>query len=164
MSGPAIRTWLQQQGLTHVEDPSNTDEGLTRNRIRARLLPVLEQVFPQFRDTFTRSAQHAAQAQGVLQAVAVQDLAQVIVADSGVSLAALRAIPVARQANLLRHWLRTMHGVSPSAAQLGELQAQIAACTTRAHQIHIKVAGGFVVRQGAHLSWYNGRPDPTLTG
>jgi len=164
VSGLAIRTWLQQQGVIHVEDPSNTDEGLTRNRIRARLLPVLAQVFPQFRDTFTRSARHAAQAQWVLDAVGAQDLSQSGVADMALSLAALQAIPMARQANLLRHWLRSMHGVNASAAQLGELQAQIAACTTRGHQIRIKVAGGFVVRKGPHLSWYNGPPDPTLTG
>ena len=164
VSGPAIRTWLQQQGVIHIEDPSNTDEGLTRNRIRARLLSVLDQEFPQFRDTFTRSARHAAQAQEILDAVAAQDLALVAVVHAGLSIAALQAVPPARQANLLRHWLRTVFGVGASAAQLGELQAQIAACTTRGHQIRIKVAGGFVVRKGPHLSWYNGRPDPTLTG
>ncbi len=164
VSGSAIRTWLQEQGVAHVEDPSNTDEGLTRNRIRARLLPVLAQVFPQFRDTFSRSARHAAQAQVVLDAVAAQDLVQVGGADAGLPLAALQAVPHARQANLLRHWLRSVHGVNASAAQLGELQDQIAACTTRGHQIRIKVASGFVVRKGPHLSWYNGPPDPTLTG
>lgn len=164
VSGASIRTWLQEQGVAHVEDPTNTDEGLTRNRIRARLLPVLDQVFPQFRDTFTRSARHAAQAQLVLDAVAAQDLAQVGATEATLSLAALQAIPVARQANLLRHWLRSAHGVSASAAQLSELQTQVAACTTRGHQIRIKVASGFVVRKGPHLSWYNGRPDPALTG
>jgi len=164
VSNSAIRTWLQEQGVAHIEDPSNTDEGLTRNRIRARLLPVLEQVFPQFRDTFTRSARHAAQAQKVLDAVAAQDMAQMGVAHAGLSINALQAVPTARQANLLRHWLRTVHGVSASAAQLDELQAQIAACTTRGHQIRIKVASGFVVRKGPQLSWYNGQPDPTLTG
>lgn len=164
VSGPAIRAWLQEQGVVHVEDPSNSDEGLTRNRIRARLLPVLAQVFPQFRDTFSRSARHAAQAQWVLDDLAAQDLVQVGVADTGLALAALQALPTARQANLLRHWLRTVHGVNASAAQLGELQAQIAACTTRGHQIRIKVASGFVVRKGLYLSWYNGQPDPTLTG
>ena len=30
--------------------------------------------------------------------------------------------------------------------------------------ITLVIAGGFVVRKGPHLSWYNGRPDPTLTG
>ncbi len=164
VSGHAIRAWLQAQGIVHVEDPSNSDEGLTRNRIRARLLPVLAQVFPQFRDTFTRSTRHAAQAQEILDAVAADDLAHLGGTPARLSIAALQAVPAARQANLLRHWLRTVFGVSASAAQLSELQAQIVACTTRGHQIRIKVASGFVVRQGPHLSWYNGPPDPTLTG
>ncbi len=164
VSGSSIRTWLQDRQVVHVEDPSNTDEGLTRNRIRARLLPALAQVFPQFRDTFSRSSRHAAQAQRVLDVVAADDLAQVTVADKGLSITALQGVPTARQANLLRHWLRAVHGVSASTAQLVELQAQIAACTTRGHQIRIKVASGFVVRQGPHLSWYNVLPDPTLTG
>ncbi len=165
VSGAAIRAWLQAQGVAHIEDPTNTDQGLTRNRIRARLLPVLEQVFPQFRDTFARSARHAAQAQQLLDLVAAEDLALVTAAaQAGLVIERLRAMPGARQANLLRHWLRTAHGVAASAAQLRELQDQLVACSTRGHQIRIKVATGFVIRRGANLSWYNGRPDPTLTG
>lgn len=163
VSAASIRAWLKAQGVAHVDDPTNADEGLTRNRIRARLLPALELAFPQFRETFARSARHAAQAQQLLDAVAAEDLVRVAV-DAGVSIAALQAMDGARQANVLRHWLRQAHGVAASAAQLRELQEQIGACTTRGHQISIKVAGGFVVRTGAHLSWYNGRPDPTLTG
>ena len=163
VSAASIRTWLKAQGVAHVDDPTNADEALTRNRIRSRLLPALELAFPQFRETFSRSARHAAQALQLLDALAAEDLLRVKTA-AGVSIAALQAMDGARQANLLRHWLRLAHGVSASAAQLRELQQQISACTTRGHQIRIKVAGGFVVRSAADLSWYNGRPDSTLTG
>jgi tRNA(Ile)-lysidine synthase len=54
-----IRNWLIERQYTWVEDPSNADEKFTRNRIRARLLPALEATFPQFRETFARSAEHA---------------------------------------------------------------------------------------------------------
>jgi tRNA(Ile)-lysidine synthase len=163
VSAAAIRAWLQAQDERHVEDPTNADEGLTRNRIRARLLPALEQVFPQFRDTFARSARHAAQAQQLLDAIAAEDLAR-MVTDGGLPIAALQMLDDARQANLLRHWLRQVHGAAASAAQMRELQDQIRACTTRGHRIRIKVGAGFVERQRARLCWYNGRPDPTLTG
>jgi tRNA(Ile)-lysidine synthase TilS/MesJ len=53
-----------------VEDPTNQDEQFTRNRIRAQLLPALDRAFPQFRDTFARSAAHAAEAQEILDEVA----------------------------------------------------------------------------------------------
>ncbi|WP_294771612.1 tRNA lysidine(34) synthetase TilS [uncultured Rhodoferax sp.] len=155
VAGKDIRAWLQQQGVVWVEDPSNRDTRFTRNRIRKDLLPVLEQAFPQFRDTFARSAGHAAQAQALLEALAGEDLAMVCRAEDGLPrIKSLQAFAQARQANVLRHWLDTAYGVIPSAAQLGELQSQIAACTTRGHRIHIKVAQGFVERRGAVLAWY----------
>lgn len=150
--GAELRHWLLQRGVTYITDPSNADEQFTRNRIRARLLPVLEAVFPQFRDTFARSAAHAAEAQVLLGEVAAQDLAQVGVPPV---IARLQALSRARQANVLRHWLRSSFGAIPSAAQLHELLDQVAACTTRGHQIHLKVGAGFVARQGMVLNWYN---------
>lgn len=154
LSVPAsdIRTWLESRGADWVLDPSNADEQFTRNRIRARLLPALQASFPQFRSTFARSAAHAAQAQVVLQEVAAQDLELV---GSPPQIAALQQLSQARQANLLRHWLKTAHAVVPSAAQLAELLHQIACCTTRGHKIQMKVGSGFVQRRGADLHWYN---------
>ena len=147
-----VRLWLQDQSIDWVEDPTNTDERYTRNRIRAQLLPVLEKVFPQFRDTFARSSAHAAQAQQLLQAQAQVDLEQVGVPPS---IKLLQALPVERQAQAIRQWLLVHHRATPTAAQLAELLRQIGRCTTRGHQIHIKVGCGFVVRELGQLGWYN---------
>lgn len=155
VSAVDIRAWLAEHGASFVEDPTNTDQRFTRNRIRAQLLPALEAVFPQFRDTLARSAANAAQAQGLLNEMAAADLLTVCRADDGLpTVKALQALATARQANALRHWLATAYSVIPSAAQLAELQQQIAACTTRGHHIHIKVAQGFVERRGPVLAWY----------
>ena len=78
VGGAALRRWLQAQNLPFVEDPTNVDPAFTRNRIRAELLPPLEAAFPQFRDTFARSAAHIAQAQGLLEEVAQADLLRVM--------------------------------------------------------------------------------------
>jgi tRNA(Ile)-lysidine synthase len=145
-----IRAWLSAQGISWIEDPSNADEQFTRNRIRARLLPALEGAFAQYRDTFARSARHAAQAQMLLEEVAAQDLAAIGVPPS---IQALRAMSRARSANLLRHWLKSVHGQQASAAQLDELLNQIAACSTRGHDIQVKAGTGFVRRQGGHLAF-----------
>lgn len=162
VSGSDIRRWLAAQQVTFVEDPSNTDERFTRNRIRARVLPVLELAFPQFRDTFARSAAHAAQAQSVLDEVAAQDLlAAVKLGGSDPAIKSLQILSLPRQANLLRYWLRNSYGVIASTAQLQELQAQIACCVTRGHRIHIKVGQGFVKRSAAVVTWYN--PQVLLT-
>lgn len=149
-----IRLWLAARGLQPgrdwVEDPSNANERFTRNRIRARLLPVLDEVFPQFRETFARSARHAAHAQALLTQIATEDLARIGLPPK---IAELQALGAERQANALRHWLRTGYGVAPSTAQLQELQSQIAACTTRGHSIDMKVASGFLRRQGQVLEF-----------
>ena len=148
--GAVVREWLLGQGLTWVEDPSNTDEKFTRNRIRSQVLPALAQALPAFRETFARSAAHAAQAQEVLNEVAAQDLSLVGVPPQ---IPAVQQLSRARQALVLRHWLRLHHASTPSAAQLDELLDQIAACRTRGHRLHLKVGQGFLQRQGLHLGW-----------
>lgn len=151
-----IRRWLADHGQTFVEDPTNADVRFTRNRIRATVLPALQAAFPQCRETFARSASHAAQAQQVLDEVAVQDCLQVCrVTDGLPRIRSLQGFSRARQANILRYWLKSLWQAIPSAAQLNELQDQLTACTTRGHRIHIKVGSGFVRRTGDVLSWYN---------
>ncbi len=156
VGSPDIRHWLVQRGSKFIEDPTNVDERFTRNRIRARLLPVLEIAFPHFRDTFGRSAAHAAQAQTLLNEVAEQDCLQVCGPhDKGLRIQALQLLSRVRQANVLRYWLKNSFQVVPSTAQLSELLGQLTACTTRGHRIHIKIAHGFALRSGDLLTWYN---------
>lgn len=152
VSGRDIRDWLRARGAVFVEDPSNVDERFTRNRIRARLMPALQACFPQFRDTFARSSRHAAQAQALLHEVAAEDLARI---GAPPEIKALQALSPPRLANVLRHWLLGAHQVTPTSAQLDALMAQIAACRTRGHQLHLKVGQGFCVRRGKVLDWYN---------
>lgn len=152
VSAADIRAWLKARDITWVEDPTNTDLAYTRNRIRAQLLPVLDQVFPQFRDTFARSSAHAAQAKQLQQELAQADLQSVGVPPN---IKALQQLSAQRQANVLRYWLLQYHQTTPSTAQLQELLKLIAACRTRGHHIHLKVGYGFAVRKGANLGWYN---------
>ena len=154
--GTAIRDWLRARGERWIEDPTNTDERFTRNRIRARLLPALEATFPQFRATFARSAAHAAQAQALLRELAAQDLAAV---GTPPRIAALQALSPARQTNVLRHWLAQQGGAA-STAQMHAVLAQIAACTTRGHRIALKVGAGTLRRQGEVLAWQKNAVHP----
>ena len=155
VAGQDIRDWLQRRGIPFCEDPTNTDVRFTRNRIRAELMPVLQAVFPQLLDTFSRSARHAAQGQELLEALAVQDWALVVRETGQPTVKALQRLGTSRQANVLRHWLKSSFGVIPSTAQLQELQSQLRACVTRGHRIHIKVGQGFVQNKGLVLTWYN---------
>lgn len=146
----ALRDWLLAVDEGFVEDPTNADERFTRNRIRARLLPAWAETFPGFREAMARSARHAAQAQKLLDQLADIDMAAV---ETPPRIQALQALPGDRQANALRRWLKVDAGVAPSEAQMLALLAQIDACRTRGHGIHIKVANGFVDRDGDRLSF-----------
>jgi tRNA(Ile)-lysidine synthase len=151
-AGSELREFLVQEKMSWIEDPSNQNEQFTRNRIRAQLLPALERTFPQFRDTFTRSASHAAEAQEVLDEVAATDLTGVL-ENGAPSIKGLQGLSMARQSLVLRHWLKLQHQTTPSTVQLNELLSQLSVCTTRGHQLHLKVGRGYVRREGAVLVW-----------
>lgn len=152
-----LRAWLRAHGEAWVDDPTNADTRYTRNRIRQQVLPALAAAFPQFRETFARSARHAAQAQELLADIARADLDQT---GTPPRIRALQALPRSRQANALRAWLAQAAGRAPAARQIDELLDQIADCTTRGHRIHLKAGSGQVVREGDTLRWYNGAPLP----
>ncbi|WP_345535550.1 tRNA lysidine(34) synthetase TilS [Variovorax defluvii] len=151
----ALREWITASRTPHIDDPSNADLRYTRNRIRLQLLPALAATLPQFRETFARTARNAAKASRLLAEVAATDIAAAGVPPA---LAILRSLPRERLANVLRHWLRREHDAVPSEAQLDQLLDQIAACSTRSHRIRLKVADGYVQREGDVLHWYNARP------
>lgn len=152
-----LRNWLREAVIPFIEDPSNSDERYTRNRIRARLMPALNDVLPRFRETFARTARNAARASKLLATLAVDDLA---LTGTPPAIDALRRLPQERRANALRHWLRSTHDAVPSEAQLLQLLVQVEACTTRGHGIRLKVADGLVEREGTKLRWYNAAPSP----
>ena len=160
MTSAEIREYLANIGLEArhpgspnigrgwVEDPTNLDTQFTRNRIRHDLIPALEKTFPQFRKTFARSAAHAAQGQAILGHLAIEDIARTGIPPR---IVALQGLSPERQANVLRHWLKSTHQASPSTAQLAELKSQIANCTDKGKQLHLKVGSGHVERRGDAL-------------
>ena len=56
----AIRAYAAEHHLGWIEDESNLDEALTRNFIRRRVGPLLEEKFPRWRETLARAARHFA--------------------------------------------------------------------------------------------------------
>ena len=162
MGSLQIRAWLTERGHAArepsganlgqgwVEDPTNQSLDFTRNRIRALLLPALAQAFPQYCETFARSARNMAQAGEVLAQAAIDLIAKVGLPPQ---IKALQIFARSAQANYLRYWLKTHYGATGSEAQMNELLDQVAVCTTRGHQIHIKLARGFVRRVGDVLEF-----------
>jgi tRNA(Ile)-lysidine synthase len=110
--------------LQWIEDESNADDSYPRNFLRHRVLPLLGERFPAYRDTLARSARHFAEASSLLDELAQQDAAQTIQGET-LAMAALRALSPPRAKNLLRCFLHGLGAPMPQAAQLDDMLRQL---------------------------------------
>lgn len=120
----ALDAWARSQGLTWIEDPSNAHIGYARNYLRRHVTPSLREYWPGFARAFARSAQHAADADALLDRLASDDLAQ-CARDDALDAAALIALDDARARNLLRHWIAIRGLPAPPYERLVEALRQV---------------------------------------
>ena len=124
-----LERYARDRALKWVTDPSNADLGLARNYMRHRVLPVVTRRWPTAPAQIARFAEHAGQAQTILEAVAASDLDNVTHRrESAVSggggrlrLADVVALENARLRNLIRHWFQQCGFAAPSARRLEEI-------------------------------------------
>jgi tRNA(Ile)-lysidine synthase len=107
-----LEAYAREQGLSVIEDPSNQDLSFSRNYLRHRVLPSIEQRWPQATATIARSAEHLREALGLLDEVALEDLRAATQGGPfdwlglpSLLLEPLRGLSPARQRNALQHWL-----------------------------------------------------------
>jgi tRNA(Ile)-lysidine synthase len=100
----AVQAYVDEHGLSHVEDDSNADPRHARNRLRLNLWPELVRGYDGAADALGAVARHAQEARACLQDLADLDLRAALV-DEGLRLAGLAALSEARRANAVRHWL-----------------------------------------------------------
>jgi tRNA(Ile)-lysidine synthase len=115
VSRATLEAYAREQGLSWVEDPSNKDSRFSRNYLRELILPSLTARWPQASANMARTAAHLAEAQGLLDELAEEDLAQAGSLASfswlglpSLALAPLKSLSPARQRNALRHWLSSL--------------------------------------------------------
>ncbi len=120
----ALIEYAQQHALRWVEDESNADGHYPRNFLRHRLLPLLREKFPAYRETLTRSARHFAEAAELLDELAQQDGAQALSVDT-LDLAVLRPLSRQRAKNLLRYFLHMRGAPMPQEVQLDDMLRQL---------------------------------------
>ena len=109
----ALRAHAEAHGLRWLEDPSNRDVALDRNYLRHRVLPLLRARWPAADAALARSAALSAEAATLLEGGDTAALARVATDDPAVlSCPALAALPAARRARVLRHWIALL-GLPP---------------------------------------------------
>lgn len=134
--GPALllRPWLDRTRaeiveyargceLRWVEDDSNVDVRYDRNFLRQRVLPLLAERWPAYRDTLARVVLQSSEAEALVQEVAAADWLQIDDGGEGLAIAGLQTLSPLRQRQLLRFWLHRQRLPTPSRAQLEQMIA-----------------------------------------
>jgi hypothetical protein len=88
----AIDAYVQRHRLQPVDDPSNADDRLARNRLRLQLWPALEAAFPHAETSLAAAAVRAQEARAALDELAALDLAPLVDADGALAVAGWRAL------------------------------------------------------------------------
>jgi tRNA(Ile)-lysidine synthase len=115
-----LETWVREQDLTWIDDDTNADESLDRNYLRLRILPLIRDRWPGAATAVARSARHAAEAQSLLDTLALADVNRSRYGES-LSAKSLRALAPDRRRNALRFWITRAGFLAPDTRRLEEI-------------------------------------------
>jgi tRNA(Ile)-lysidine synthase len=115
-----LEAYAKEHKLKWIEDLSNQDSKYRRNAIRKTIIPALEKIQPEAISNLARSAGLPAEAQTLLDRLAMQD-GKTILLKNGIELKQLielakKDLPAAN--NLLRYWLKINELTMPSQERL----------------------------------------------
>lgn len=134
-----LNQYANDQQLHWIDDESNANTKLTRNFIRHDVLPLLEKRGINVKATLSRTANHAAEAQTLLNEYGSSLCKEVIgsVADT-ISVSKLSALSAAQQRLVLRTWLQQYVTRLPDTKNLETIQLTfLNAAQDRFPSIHI---------------------------
>lgn len=119
-----LEQYAAEQGVSWVDDDSNADITYRRNLLRHRIMPLLQQHVPSYRQQLGRSAWHMAQASQLVDEVAAADLASCAIG-AALDVARVLSLSPVRQGFLLMAWLRRLGQSQVAPEQLQEFLRQL---------------------------------------
>ncbi len=159
MARSQLLAYANSHALSWCDDPSNEDEGPDRNFLRRKVMPLLEQRWPQAAGALAQSASLLAEDSGLLGEEADRRLAAVIDAkDPGVlRIPALLELDPAWRARVLRRWLDKQE-LPPLRRRAFALIAEQLLCGSADSSGEYHWSGAVLRRwrDGLHASW---KPD-----
>ncbi len=142
-----IIDYAKKYNLKWIEDPSNDETQWSRNYIRHKIWPLIEQRWPSASETISRSALHCAQASELMA-----DLAELDIQNMGCQLtqnhlpiSKLMSLSPARYNNVLRYVFSAQNLMMPSAVVLDNIIKEV--CTASTDSSPLIHAGGSVIRR-----------------
>src|SRR3569833_1749145 len=103
-----------------MDDDYNADEQFDRNYLRLHVLPRIRERWPGAASAVARSARHAAEAQALLDALALADVERARYGES-LSVKSLRTLAPERRRNALRFWITRAGYLAPDTRRLEEV-------------------------------------------
>lgn len=121
----AIEAYIRRHRLQPVDDPSNADTRLARNRLRLQVWPALEAAFGHAETSLAAAAVRAQESRAALGELAALDLMPLVDHQGRLTVAGWRSLSPARQANALRAWWAAQTGHSAPQALVTRLLAEV---------------------------------------
>lgn len=126
MSKQRILELCAEYGLQFVTDTTNTEPTAARNRIRAEVTPLLEQLFDDPQARVYRTSESLREDEALLRSMA-EELLETARVGNGLSLAVLVNAPRALRRRALAAWCRVSVGAEPERVHLEALEHLVTA-------------------------------------
>lgn len=126
-----IERYVRLHHIEYVDDDSNADVRIARNRLRRKVWPVLESEFEHAELTMATAAKWAQEASDCLRDLAELDLTDMACAESGLNLKAWFSLSESRRSNALRLWLLRTLGFAARASLVSRLMSELAVSGSR---------------------------------
>ncbi|MDI3322950.1 tRNA lysidine(34) synthetase TilS [Pontibacterium granulatum] len=140
-----LEAYAEQHGLQWVSDPSNQSDLYDRNFLRLKIVPLLEQRWPGFRQQGLATVEQLRASHRLLDEYLDRDLAALIGAMGELQIVPMAGFSEERQHHLLRRWVELGGGLLLNKTQLLEIQKTLIAARVDA-QPQLRL-GDLVVRR-----------------
>ena len=127
LSRGEIEAWLAERCIPHVEDSTNREDLYTRNRIRHRVMPLLQELNPEFAQAAGRAAVLLRQDEDCLNGQA-EAFIRTHASENGISVTELSELHPAIASRVVRKLCPAALSAAHTAAVLALLQGEGPAC------------------------------------
>jgi tRNA(Ile)-lysidine synthase len=146
----ALEAWASDRNLLWIDDAMNADVRFDRVYLRRELVPLIKSRWPGSPRSVARTARHIAEAQKLLNALALADIERAMEGES-LSVKQLRALSTDRRRNALRFWITQRGAQVPNTARLDELAGPVLSARPEASP-KVEWEGAIVQRQNDLLT------------
>ncbi len=121
-----LKEYAEENKLDWHEDKSNMDYRYDRNYLRHRVMPVIEDKWPSYRQTISRLISHQKESKKILDEIACADLEQALHNNiMCLNLNYINELSIERQKNLIFFWLNELSLDSPGSINIEQVISNI---------------------------------------